>query len=128
LQYQYVICNFAQILLRLSSAGKYGSICDPIYQELNMFKTNEYFDGKVKSIAFQGQEKPATVGVMATGEYVFNTAAKEKMTVITGELIIQLDGDSNSHTYKPGQSFVVDANSAFNVKVPADCAYLCEYG
>ncbi len=43
-----------------------------------MFKTNEYFDGKVKSIAFQGQDKPATVGVMATGEYVFNTAEKEK--------------------------------------------------
>jgi uncharacterized protein YaiE (UPF0345 family) len=35
-----------------------------------MFKTNEYFDGRVKSIAFHGQEKPATVGVMAAGEYV----------------------------------------------------------
>ena len=47
-----------------------------------MFKTNEYFDGKVQSIAFQGKDKPATVGVMAAGEYVFNTAEKEKMTVI----------------------------------------------
>ena len=37
-----------------------------------MFKTNEYFAGKVKSIAFQGKDKPATVGVMAQGEYVFN--------------------------------------------------------
>jgi purine/pyrimidine-nucleoside phosphorylase len=93
-----------------------------------MFKTNEYFDGKVKSIAFQDQEKPATVGVMASGEYVFNTADKEKMTVITGRLIIQLDGESKSQTYSAGQSFEVDANSSFNVKVPADCAYLCEYG
>ncbi|MEN9461547.1 MAG: hypothetical protein RIS84_1567, partial [Pseudomonadota bacterium] len=32
-----------------------------------MFKTNEYFDGKVKSIAFQTAEYPATVGVMAVG-------------------------------------------------------------
>ena len=47
-----------------------------------MFKSNEYFDGKVKSIAFQGKDKPATVGVMAAGEYVFNTAEKEKMTII----------------------------------------------
>lgn len=93
-----------------------------------MFKTNEYFDGKVKSIAFQGQEKPATVGVMAAGEYVFNTAEKEKMSVITGELIIQLDTESETKTYAAGQSFEVAANSAFNVKVTADCAYLCEYG
>ena len=93
-----------------------------------MFKTNEYFDGKVKSIAFQGQEKPATVGVMAAGEYVFNTADKEKMSVITGELIIQFDTEGETKTYAAGQSFQVAANSAFNVKVTADCAYLCEYG
>lgn len=93
-----------------------------------MFETNEYFDGKVKSIAFQGQTKPATVGVMAAGEYVFNTAEKEKMSVITGELIIQLASDDETQTYSAGQHFEVSANSSFNVKVPADCAYLCEYG
>ena len=93
-----------------------------------MFKTNEYFDGKVKSIAFQGQEKTVTVGVMAAGEYEFNTTEKEKMSVITGELLIRLDNDDETRTYGAGQSFEVAANSAFNVTVPADCAYLCEYG
>ena len=93
-----------------------------------MFKTNEYFDGKVKSIAFQTAEKPATVGVMAAGEYVFNTAEKEKMSVISGQLIIQLDDESEIKTFNAGESFDVDANSSFNVSVPADCAYLCEYG
>ncbi|NOQ89157.1 MAG: DUF1255 family protein [Gammaproteobacteria bacterium] len=94
-----------------------------------MFETNEYFDGQVKSIAFQGPEKCcATVGVMAAGEYVFNTAEKEKMSVITGELIIQLASEKETRTYSAGQSFEVAANSSFNVKVPADCAYLCEYG
>jgi uncharacterized protein YaiE (UPF0345 family) len=93
-----------------------------------MFKTNEYFDGKVKSIAFQGQTKPATVGVMAAGDYVFNTGDKEKMTVVSGELTIQLDGDTAVKTYKAGESFDVAGNSAFKVSVPADCAYLCEYG
>jgi len=93
-----------------------------------MFKTNEYFDGKVKSIAFQGQEKPATVGVMAPGEYVFNTAEKEKMSVISGELIIKIEADGESKSYRAGQSFEVAADSSFNVTVPADCAYLCEYG
>ena len=93
-----------------------------------MFETNEYFDGKVKSIAFQGEEKPATVGVMAAGEYVFNTAEKEKMSVITGELIIQLETEGEKKTYRAGESFEVAADSSFNVTVPADCAYLCEYG
>lgn len=93
-----------------------------------MFETNEYFEGKVKSIAFQGQEKPATVGVMAAGEYVFNTADKEKMTVISGKMVIKLDTDDAVKTYTAGQSFDVTENSAFNVSVATDCAYLCVYG
>lgn len=93
-----------------------------------MFKTNEYFDGKVKSIAFQGPDKPATVGVMAAGEYVFNTSDKEKMHVISGEFIVQLNADADEKTYTAGESFEVAANSTFNVSVSADCAYLCEYG
>ncbi len=84
-----------------------------------MFDTNEYFDGKVKSIAFKGLNKPATVGVMAAGEYTFNTAEKEKMTVITGELIIVLDGVEQSQSFVAGQSFDVSASSSFKVTVPA---------
>ncbi len=112
----------------MSIKVKYVSICQINLVEKIMFETNVYFDGKVKSIAFQGQIKPATVGVMAAGKYVFNTAEKEKMTVITGELIIQLDGEAESKSYLAGQSFEVAADSSFNVNVPADCAYLCEYG
>lgn len=93
-----------------------------------MFTTNEYFNGNVKSIAFQTQEKSATVGVMAAGEYTFTTADKEKMTVITGQLNITLKDESIESSYTAGQSFEVAANSAFNVSVPSDCAYLCEYG
>lgn len=93
-----------------------------------MFKTNEYFEGKVKSIAFQGQNKPATVGVMAAGDYVFNTADKEKMTVVSGEMKIKFNADEEIQSYTAGQSFDVAENSTFDVNVTADCAYLCEYG
>ena len=93
-----------------------------------MFKTNEYFEGKVKSISFQGPDKPATVCVMAAGEYVFNTADKEKMTVISGEMRIKFDADGETTAYTAGQSFEVAADSAFDVSVASDCAYLCEYG
>lgn len=93
-----------------------------------MFKTNEYFDGKVKSIAFQGQDKPATVGVMAAGDYVFNTADKEKMTVVSGEMSIKFVADSEVVIFTAGESFDVAENSSFDVSVASDCAYLCVYG
>jgi uncharacterized protein YaiE (UPF0345 family) len=93
-----------------------------------MFDTNEYFAGKVKSIAFQSTDKKATVGVMAAGDYLFNTAEKEKMTVVSGEMTIKLSGDAETQSYHAGQSFEVAANSAFDVSVASDCAYLCEYG
>lgn len=93
-----------------------------------MFDTNEYFDGKVKSIAFQSAAKKATVGVMVAGDYVFNTAEKEKMTVVSGQMTIKLSDDTETQSYQAGQSFEVAANSVFDVSVTSDCAYLCEYG
>lgn len=93
-----------------------------------MFKTNEYFDGKVKSIAFQTKTLPATVGVMATGDYVFNTAEKEKMTVVSGSLTIKLAGEETKTTYTTGESFDVSADSSFDVTVNEETAYLCIYG
>lgn len=93
-----------------------------------MLKNNSYFDGKVKSIAFQTDTLPATVGVMEPGEYEFNTAEKETMTVISGALFIKLTEDSEEMLYSVGQTFEVDANTAFNVRVTEDTAYLCLYG
>ena len=57
-----------------------------------MFKTNEYYDGKVVSIAFTTAEGPATVGVMAAGDYEFGTSKLEIMTVVSGKLIVKLPG------------------------------------
>jgi len=93
-----------------------------------MFKCNEYFDGKVKSLAFQTADKPATIGVMATGEYTFSTEAPEAVTVVSGELIVTLPGSSDTQRVGPGKSFDVPGNSAFDVRVPVDSAYLCLYG
>ena len=93
-----------------------------------MFKTNEYFDGNVISIAYDSETNPASVGVMSPGKYVFSTAAKEKMTVITGALEIQMPDATESTTYGAGESFEVDADSSFNVTVKSETAYLCIYG
>ncbi len=92
-----------------------------------MFETNQYFDGKVQSIAFQTKTLPATVGVMDIGEYEFGTSQHETMTVVSGSLEITLKDESASKTYQAGESFEVAANSSFNVKVVEQTAYLCTY-
>jgi len=92
-----------------------------------VFKVNEYFDGKVKSIGFVTATLPATVGVMAPGEYEFGTSQRETMTVVSGELVVKLPGQSTWQSYGPGNSFVVPANAKFQLKVAGDTAYLCTY-
>ena len=93
-----------------------------------MLKTNEYFDGKVKSIAFQTATLPATVGVMAVGEYEFGTSENEEMTVVSGCLIVKLPGESDWKSYQQGDVFKVAANQTFQLKVEIETAYLCVYG
>jgi hypothetical protein len=92
-----------------------------------MFKVNNYFDGNVTSIAFKGEKLPATVGVMAPGEYEFGTSQKEVMTVVSGALIVKLPGSEDWNTYSAGEYFVVDANETFYLKVEVETAYLCTY-
>lgn len=92
-----------------------------------MFDVNEYFDGKVKSIGFKGEQLPATVGVMAPGEYEFGTSQKEVMTVISGELVVRLPGSDGFESYKSGSNFTVEANQKFQLQVAVDTAYFCTY-
>lgn len=92
-----------------------------------MFKVNEYFDGKVKSLAFRTAEGPATVGVMAAGEYEFGTSTVEVMTVVSGALTVKLPGTDAWKDYKAGTSFMVEAGRKFQLKVASDAAYLCLY-
>lgn len=93
-----------------------------------MFNVNEYFDGKVKSIAFQTDSLPATVGVMAPGDYEFGTSKKETMTVISGALTVKLPQSDDWRTFNAGDQFEVAANQHFQLQVAVDTAYLCTYG
>jgi purine/pyrimidine-nucleoside phosphorylase len=92
-----------------------------------MFKVNEYFDGQVKSLAFQAAGGPATIGVMAPGEYEFGTSTVEIMTVVSGALTVKLPGREDWTDYAAGASFTVEAGKKFQLKVAADAAYLCLY-
>lgn len=92
-----------------------------------MLKINEYFDGNVKSIGFEHDGEKTTVGVMAPGHYEFNTAAPERMTVIKGNLTIQLKDEEQWHSYDAGHAFVVPGHSSFRLEVKQATAYLCEF-
>ncbi|HRX31325.1 MAG: pyrimidine/purine nucleoside phosphorylase [Bacteroidales bacterium] len=92
-----------------------------------MFKTNEYFDGNVKSIAFETAEGRATMGVMAKGEYEFGTSTVEYMTVVSGEMQVLLPGESKWKTYKEFETYIVPKDTKFKVKVNGDTAYRCFY-
>ncbi|MFH9725980.1 pyrimidine/purine nucleoside phosphorylase [Streptomyces sp. NPDC017254] len=92
-----------------------------------MFKVNEYFDGTVTSIAFTQEQGPATIGVMAPGEYEFGTAAPEIMHVVSGALAVRLPDAADWETFAAGSHFKVPGESRFQLKVAVETAYLCEY-
>ena len=92
-----------------------------------MLKHNTYFEGKVQSVGFERNGMSATVGVIAAGEYHFNTAAAERMTVTSGLLQAKLAG-TEWQSFPAGAYFEVPANSGFDVKaVGGPAAYLCEF-
>ena len=92
-----------------------------------MFKTNQYFDGKVVSIGLESAEGTPTVGVMAAGEYEFGTATIEIMTVISGTLSILQPGETEWKTFNKFESFEVAKDVKFRVKCTEDTPYLCLY-
>lgn len=92
-----------------------------------MFDVNEYFDGKVKSLAFKADEDNATVGVMAAGDYEFGTNTIEHMTLISGQMSVKLPNEDSWRDIAINEMFIVQANVSFLVKIGCDTAYLCLY-
>jgi uncharacterized protein YaiE (UPF0345 family) len=89
---------------------------------------NSYFDGAVTSrkLTFEdGSIK--TLGFMQVGEYEFGTEVAELMEILSGELEVKLPDSDEWITIKGGESFNVDANSKFGVKVKSLTDYCCSY-
>ncbi len=91
-------------------------------------KANVYFDGKVTSrtVIFPDGSKK-TLGIMLPGAYSFNTADKEIVEILAGDLEVQLPGSTAWKKIKAGQQFAVPAKSKFNLKVTALTDYICSY-
>ncbi|WP_434305730.1 pyrimidine/purine nucleoside phosphorylase [Clostridium botulinum] len=90
-------------------------------------KVNGYFDGKVKSMSFVNKEGESTIGLMDVGEYEFSTCKKEFMTIVSGKMIVKLPGETTWKEFKKNDTFIVEANKKFNVKLAEQTAYICLY-
>lgn len=110
---------------------------------------NNYFNSQVQSLATERNGQKFSVGIIASGSiHYFGTSAAERMTVISGMLLVKLDATNdgvdgetssidndnadavieNKWIHIPtGSSFEVPENSGFLVKAQGNSAYLCEY-
>ena len=92
-----------------------------------MLKHNSYFQGQVQSVEFQRLGRRQSVGVIDAGEHTFGTADPERMSVVSGELLVTLPGASAARHYPAGTSFEIGGESSFTVVAVEPVAYLCEY-
>ncbi|MBC8316957.1 MAG: pyrimidine/purine nucleoside phosphorylase [Desulfobulbaceae bacterium] len=91
-------------------------------------EANIYFEGKVtsRSVIFPDGTKK-TLGIMLPGEYVFNTADKEIMEILSGDLDVLLPGESDWRTIQGGEDFKVPAQASFKLKIKTLTDYCCSF-
>ncbi|MET0390573.1 MAG: pyrimidine/purine nucleoside phosphorylase [Polyangiales bacterium] len=92
-----------------------------------MLKHNTYFEGRVQSVGFARHGRELTAGVIDQGEFHFGTNAAERMSVVSGELFVRLDGTQEWRHYPAGTVFEVPAKSGFDVRAVQPAAYVCEF-
>ena len=91
-------------------------------------KANVYFGGNVSSRTIKFADgSMKTLGFMLPGEYTFNTADKETMEIIDGDLEVMLPDSDNWQSIKGGESFDVPANAKFTVKIKTPTDYCCSF-
>jgi len=91
-------------------------------------KANVYFGGNVSSRTLRFADGSVkTLGFMLPGEYTFNTADKELMEIIDGDLEVLLPGSDEWQSVKGGESFDVAANAKFTVRINTPVDYCCSF-
>ena len=93
-------------------------------------RANVYFDGRCISHALEladGSRK--SVGVILPGTLTFAAGAPERMEGVAGECEVRLAGSADWQRYGAGDSFDIEANSSFEIRVSGEpYHYICHYG
>ena len=98
-------------------------------------RANVYFDGKCVSHAFttaNGEEKSAGVILGPNTELGFSTSKAEVMTCVGGSCEYRLRADEEGRarawiTRVEGESFAIEENSSFEIRVKDAYHYVCSY-
>lgn len=99
------------------------------FENVNVVKkVNSYFDGKVTSRTLEFADGSVkTLGVMLPGEYEFATGAPELMEIYSGEMEIRLPGSEEWQAIGGGDSFNVEGNASFRIRVKNLTDYCCSF-
>jgi uncharacterized protein YaiE (UPF0345 family) len=99
------------------------------FKDVSIVKNaNVYFNGKVTSRTVKFSDGTTkSLGIMLPGEYEFGTAEAEIMVIMSGDLDVKLPNEDSFKKVVGGESFNVEANSKFNVKVNTVTDYCCSY-
>ena len=90
-------------------------------------EANIYYDGKVTSRTVEFADGSVkSLGIMMPGEYTFNTADKEIMEMMSGELEIRLPNEEWKQLQTP-ETFEVPENASFDLKIKTVTDYCCSY-
>ena len=90
-------------------------------------EANIYYDGKVTSRTVEFSDGSIkSLGIMMPGEYTFGTNDKEIMEIMSGELEVKLPG-KEWKTLQTPETFEVEANSSFDIKIKSVTDYCCSY-
>ena len=90
-------------------------------------EANIYYDGKVTSRTVEFADGSVkSLGIMLPGEYTFNTADREIMEMMSGELDVRLPGEEYKTLHTP-ETFEVPANASFDLKIKTVTDYCCSY-
>ncbi len=91
-------------------------------------KANIYYEGNVTSrtVVFADGTKK-TLGILMPGEYEFGTDVKEIMEIQSGELLVQLPGETAWISIQGSGKFEVPAHAKFKLQVKIVSDYVCSY-
>ena len=90
-------------------------------------EANIYYDGKVASRTLEfSNGSIKSLGIMLPGEYTFSTNDKEIMEMLSGDLEVRLPNEEWKTLQTP-ETFEVDANVSFDLKIKTVTDYCCSY-
>jgi len=89
---------------------------------------NVYFDGKVTSRTIElADGSTQSLGIMQVGEYRFDTNAAEIMEMMSGDIEVKQENETEFTKLTTPCSFNVPANSYFDIKAKSLTDYCCSY-